>query len=104
MRILAAEHGVNLDDFLLPLQRVQIMRDADQVHFRRKLVSRMSPIAVGKDAQAAGRERLDLVLHIGEVGRRVLVVLENDCAISAAFLGSAFRALTMSTQSSACRW
>ena len=66
---------MNLDDFLLPFERVEIVRDADQVHFRRQLVGRMAPIAVGKDAQTAGRKLLDLVLHIGEVRRCVLVIL-----------------------------
>ena len=104
MRILAAEDRVNLDDFLLPLQRIKIVRHADQVHFRRQLVGRMAPVAVGEDAQPAGGECLDLVLHIGKVRGRVLVPLENDCASSAAFFGSALSAFTMSTQSSACRW
>ena len=73
VRILAAEDGVDLDDFFLPLERVEIVRHADQVDFGRQLVGRMAPIAVGEDAQAAGGKGLDLVLHLGEIGRRVLV-------------------------------
>ncbi len=75
MRVLAAEDGVDLDDFLLPVERVKIVRDGDQVHLGRQLVGRVAPVAVGEDAQAAGGEGLDLVLHLGEVGRRVLVPL-----------------------------
>ena len=75
VRILAAEDGVDLDDFLLPLQRVEVVRNGDQVHLGRQLVGRMAPIAVGEDAQTAGGEGLDLVLHIGEIGGRVLVPL-----------------------------
>ena len=77
VRILAAEDGMDLDDFLLPLQRVEIVRHADQVHLGRQLVGRMAPVAVGEDAQTAGGKGLDLVLHFGEVGRRVLVPLRK---------------------------
>ena len=75
MRILAAEDRVNLDDFLLPLQGVKIVRHADQVHLGRQLVGRMPPVAVGEDAQPAGGKCLDLVLHFSEIGGRVLVPL-----------------------------
>ncbi len=75
MGILAAEDGVNLDNFLLPHQRVEIMRNRNQVHFRRQLVRRMTPVAVGKNAQPARGKLLDLVLHVREVSRRILVPL-----------------------------
>ena len=73
VRILATEHCVNLDNFLLPFQRVKVMRHTNQVHLGRQLVSRVAPIAVGKNAQPAGGECLDLVLHFSEIRCRVLV-------------------------------
>src|ERR1017187_4733026 len=73
MRILATEDRVDLDDLLLPHQRVQIVGHGDQVDLRRQLVGRMPPIAVGEDAQPVGGERLDLVLHVREIRGRVLV-------------------------------
>ncbi len=53
------------------------MRDADQVHLGRQLVGRMAPVAVGKDAQATRGKFLDLLLHLGKVGRGVLVPLRK---------------------------
>ena len=35
VRVLAAENGMDLHDLLLPLQRFQIMRHRQQIHFRR---------------------------------------------------------------------
>ena len=75
MRVLAAKHGVNLDHILLPLEGVQIVGNADQIHFRRQLVGGMAPVAIGEDTQAAGGECLDLVLYCAEVGGGVLVPL-----------------------------
>ncbi len=77
VRILAAEDGMDLDDFFLPLQRIEIVSDCDQVHFRRQLVSRMAPIAVGEDAQTAGGKGLDLVLHFGEIRGVIFVPLRK---------------------------
>ena len=77
MRVLAAEHGVDFDDFLLPLQSIEIVRDCNQVGFRRQLVGRMTPIAVGEDAHAAGGKGLDLVLDFGEIRGGVLVPLRK---------------------------
>ena len=75
MRVLAAENRVDLDDFLLPFQGVEVVSDGDQVDLRRQLVGWMAPVAVGEDAEAAGGEGLDLGLHVREVGGRVLVPL-----------------------------
>ena len=64
VRVLAAEHRVDLDDFLLPHQRVQVVSHGDKVHLRRQYIGRMPPVAVGKDTQPVGGEGLDLVLHL----------------------------------------
>ena len=57
VRVLAAENRVDLDNFLLPFQRLEVMRHAQQVRLRRQLHGRMAPVAVGEDAElAAGDE------------------------------------------------
>ena len=87
MRVLAAEDRVDLDDFLLPLKRVEVMSDGDEIDFRRQLVGRVSPVAVGEDAETAGGEGLDLVLHAGEICRRILVPLGEGLRQLCGFLG-----------------
>ena len=74
MRILASENGMDLDDFLLPLQRIEIVSNSDQVYFRRELVGRVSPVAVGEDAETSLSKLFYLFLNFGEVRRGVLVV------------------------------
>ena len=66
MRILAAENGVDLDDFLLPLEGFQIVRHRHQVRFRRKFVGRMTPIGVLENTQLAGFD--ELLQRSGDVG------------------------------------
>ena len=46
MRILAAIDRVDLDDLLLEVERLEIMRDRHQIGFRRQLVGGMAPIGV----------------------------------------------------------
>ena len=87
VRILAAEDRVDLDDLLLPFERVEVVRDGDQVDFRRQLVGRVTPVAVGEDAQTAGGEGLDLVLHLGEIRGRVLVPLREGLRQLGGLLG-----------------
>ena len=53
MRILAAQHGVDADEVLLPGERFQVMRHRQQVHFGRQMIGRMSPIAAGEQAELA---------------------------------------------------
>jgi len=48
--------------------------DGYKVYFRRQLVGRVAPVAIGKDAQTTGCELLDLVLDIGKVPRRVFII------------------------------
>ena len=53
MRILATEDGVQLGHVALPGQGFQIMSDRHQVGFRRQLVGRVAPIAIGEYSQLA---------------------------------------------------
>ena len=46
MWVLPAEDGVNPHDVPLPLQRLEIVRDRQQVRFGRELVGRVAPVAV----------------------------------------------------------
>ena len=53
----------------LDLERLQIVRDRQQVHLRRQLHRRMAPVAVGEDAELARRRRsLELLLD-GPISR-----------------------------------
>ncbi|MNC34319.1 hypothetical protein D3C75_827470 [compost metagenome] len=71
--IFPAEDGVDLDDFLLPVQRLQIVRHGQQIHLRRQPVPGVSPIPVGENTQLpAVHNFLDLVLNVLEVARRGL--------------------------------
>jgi hypothetical protein len=68
VRILAAENGMDFDDFLLPIQRFNIMRHPQQIDFRRKLIGRVSPVGIGKDTELATvHQVLDFGLDIFEV-------------------------------------
>ena len=60
MRVLAAVDGVDLDDFLLEIERLEIMRDRHQIGFGRQSVGGMAPIAVLERAELA---RLDELLQ-----------------------------------------
>ena len=51
--ILAAQDGVDLDDFALPVQRLQVVRHGHQVGFGRKLVGGVAPVAVGEEPELA---------------------------------------------------
>jgi len=52
--ILAAEDGVNLDDFLLPLEGFEVVGNGHQVSFGRKLVGGMPPVGIVEEAKLAG--------------------------------------------------
>ena len=68
VRVLAAEHGVHLDELALPVERLEIVRDGHQVRFRRQSIGRMAPVGVGKRPQlSAVDERLDAIANPGEV-------------------------------------
>src|SRR5208283_5787192 len=54
MRIFSAEDRVDLHQFLLPLQRLQVVRNGQEVGLRWQLVGRMSPVSVGENAELAG--------------------------------------------------
>ena len=51
MRILPSQDGVHLDHFPLPVQRLEIVSDSQQIAFRRQFVGRMAPVCVGKKTQ-----------------------------------------------------
>ena len=72
MRILAAVDGVDLDDFLLEIERLQIMRDGHQIGLGRQPVGGMAPIGVLERAELARlHELLEADLQILEIaGRR----------------------------------
>ncbi len=73
VRVFAAENRMDLDDFLLPFQGLDVMGRGQQVHFRRQLVGPVAPVAVGENAElAAFDERGKPSLHVGEVLRRSL--------------------------------
>ena len=73
MRVFPAEDRMHLHDLLLPIQRFEIVRQAQQVDFRRQFHRRVAPIAVRKDPKlAALHEGRDPLLHIREVVRRRL--------------------------------
>ena len=70
MRVLAAQHGVQLDELALPVERFEVVRDGHQVGFRRQPVRRMAPVRVGEGTElAAIDERLDAVADAREVLR-----------------------------------
>ena len=105
VRVLAAEDRVQPDHVALPVERLEVVRHREQVHLGRQLVRRVPPVAVGEDAELpAADERLQPVLHFGEVRLRVVRPGRDGSARSRAVsAGSAVSALTTSTQSSACR-
>src|SRR5207237_70300 len=71
MRILAAIDGVDLDDLLLEVERLQIMRDRHQVRFGRQLVGRVAPIGVLERTELAGLDELRQPdLQVLEIARR----------------------------------
>ncbi|MNN55758.1 hypothetical protein D3C81_1706490 [compost metagenome] len=68
MGIFPAEYSVDLHNFLLPVQRFEIMGYSQQVDLRRKSVARMPPIAVSKNPQLpAVHDFFYLVLNVLEV-------------------------------------
>ena len=106
MRVLAAEDRVDLDDLLLPLEGLEVVGHAEEVDLGRQLVGRVAPVAVGEDAElAALDERRQALLDVAR-STRASSSASSRCSGRSreVFAGSAFRALTTSTQSSACRW
>ena len=95
MRVLAAEDRVDLDHLALERQRVEIVRDADEVDLRRQQIAGVIPVSVGEQAQLPAREDLrDLVLHLGESGHAGEGVLRLDagrdrCRLRRVSLGGA---------------
>ena len=70
VRVLAAEHGVHLDELALPVERLEVVRHRHQVGFGRQPVGRVSPVGVGERSElAAIDERLDAIADAGEVLR-----------------------------------
>ena len=71
MRVLAAKNSMNLDNLLLEIKRLKIVRHRNQIHFRRKLVGRMPPVTVGENAKLTTFDKADkALLQILEVAHR----------------------------------
>ena len=69
---------MNFYDFFLPFKRFEIMRHADEIHFRRQFIRGMSPVAVGEDTElAAADKRSQAFLQIGKIGWRTLRPIGN---------------------------
>jgi hypothetical protein len=52
-------------------ERVQVMRDGDQVYLRRQLVRGMSPVRLGKDTELARLDEIgEFLLHVAEMADR----------------------------------
>ena len=106
MRILAAEHRLDLDDLALEIQRLDVMGHRHQVGFRRQLVGGMAPVAVAERPQLARADQLlDPLLDVLEIAdARSSATAKSTAARSDVAFGEADSAETTSTQSSACRW
>ena len=73
VRVLAAEHRVDLDHLLLPLERLEVVRHRHEVRLRRQLVGGVAPVAVREDPELAALDkRRQPLLEVGEVPRRAL--------------------------------
>ncbi len=77
--ILPAEQRVHLDEFPLPVERLEIVRHRQEIYLRWQRVGRMPPEATSKESELpAIRESLQAALHIGEVrSRRVRPVRDG---------------------------
>ena len=53
VRVLASQHGVHLDKFALPVERLQIVGDGHEVGLGGELVGRMTPVGIGERPQLA---------------------------------------------------
>ena len=53
MGVLAAEDGVGPHDIALPVERLEIVGDEQEVRFRRKAVGEMALVPVGDRAELA---------------------------------------------------
>jgi hypothetical protein len=70
VRVLAAEDRLQAHRVALPLERLEVVRHADEVHRGRQLVGRVPPVAVGEDAQLSrAHVLLQAILHRLEVCR-----------------------------------
>ena len=71
VRVAAAENRLDLHDFLLEVERFEVVRDGHQVGFRRQLVGRVTPVAVAERPELSRLdELLQAVLQVAEVARR----------------------------------
>ena len=104
MRILGAKKRLHPDHIPLPFQGLKIMSYSHEVCFRRQFVGRVAPVGVGKHAElAAVRKGLTFCCTPLKYEAEDFGQSEMDWASEEVLTGSAFRELTMSTQSRACR-
>ena len=82
VRVLAAEDRVQLRDVALPGERVEVVRDRHQVRLRRQLVGRVTPVAVGEDAELARLRRSPSLASARRRSSRARNAgsCESDCA------------------------
>ena len=87
---------LDLDDLLLEIERLEVVRHRHQVGLGRQLVGRVAPVAVAERPELAGLdELLQPALQVAEVaGRRLRPAARSICASSEVFFGSAPRAVT----------
>ena len=70
VRVLAAQDGVDADHVALPLERLQVVRDEQQVLLGRQPVGRVAPVAVAEERELAGvGQPLHARAHRAEVRR-----------------------------------
>ena len=106
VRVAAAEDRLDLDDLLLEVERLEVVRDRHQVRFGRQLVRRVAPVAVAERAELPRLdELLQAVLQVAEIARARTSATGRSTARAARWRpGPRSSALTTSTQSRACRW
>ncbi len=72
MRRFTAQQRHDAVSVTLALQRLQVVRYRNQVHFRRQFHRRVTPVAIGENTQlTAGNQIFDLVLNFSELFRTV---------------------------------
>ena len=83
MRVLAAEDGVDLDDFLVEVEHFKVVRNGKEIDGRRQLHGRVAPVAVLEDGKlAAFDEFLQTRLYVTEVACGRQMVMRADLLLN----------------------